>query len=386
MIIICEPQCTGINHAEVNAALLTAFYFAFPDEKILFAGEEKHIKATKNSIANNIAENMSFMEIQIPLYFSSSLRRLPLEFKIFNRIFDLAVSNNTDKVIFLSITSPGLIAAKVMLLKEKYRRTNPTVVLHSIFQAVFTRPSLRPAEMFFWFRISFLLGRHDKINYILLSPSIEKQVKLKLPGIKKKLIYIDLPYFFQDPEEYAPWQDGVIRFGSFGFAHKYKGAHLFIKLAEETRSIESEYGSEFLLIGQLQEGLLKNNTENLITLTKNNLPLNREDFDKAAKKIDYAVFCYNQHLYKFTTSGALFDAFSYLKPIIALKTPLFEYYFEAMGDIGYLCNDYVEMRERIIGLIKNPLFERYAKQRDNILKGREKINLLNISKKIRKFV
>jgi len=43
MIIICEPQCIGFEHAEFNAALLSVIKHAFPDEEIMFVAEKEHI-------------------------------------------------------------------------------------------------------------------------------------------------------------------------------------------------------------------------------------------------------------------------------------------------------------------------------------------------------
>lgn len=380
MIIVCEPQCYRFEHADVNAALLAALRYAFPEDKILFIGEREHIQYIKGLTDLHSISAIDFLVIDIPPRNSSSLKRLPAEFKICKEVFELATLNNTDKVVFSSITSSGLIAIKV--LNSKYKQIKKIVIPHSNLNRIIGRPSLRPIELPFWFKIHFFWGYYDTIKYLMLSPSIETQLKILFPNMKNKLISIDLPYFFRKPPIFPQWENKIIRFGSFGVGSRNKGTDVFIKLAKEVNAVKSDYNPEFILIGHIPDKSLKSLGLGDIKLASSDLPLSSEEFEKYAQNVDYAVFCYKQTLYRLTTSAALFDAFSYAKPIIALKTPLFEYYFETMGDIGYLCDNFEEMKAVIIELIKNPPTERYLKQRDNILNGRGKIDLKAIADKL----
>ena len=74
---------------------------------------------------------------------------------------------------------------------------------------------------------------------------------------------------------------------------------------------------------------------------------------------------------------------SYLKPIIAIKNPLFQYYFDLMGDIGYLCRDYGEVKDLVLNLIEKQDKERYNRQKLNLKKGQEKMSLDRIAEKLR---
>jgi hypothetical protein len=103
-----------------------------------------------------------------------------------------------------------------------------------------------------------------------------------------------------------------------------------------------------------------------------------------SKKINYALFFHKRDNYRLSASGVFFDAISYLKPIIALRNPFFEYYFQIMGDIGYLCDSYEEMENLILKIVENKPNERYLKQQKNILNGRKKLNFQNIAEKLKK--
>ena len=48
MIVICEPQFWGFQHASVNAALIGTVAEAFQDEELLFLAEAEHIRYVKN--------------------------------------------------------------------------------------------------------------------------------------------------------------------------------------------------------------------------------------------------------------------------------------------------------------------------------------------------
>ena len=58
---------------------------------------------------------------------------------------------------------------------------------------------------------------------------------------------------------------------------------------------------------------------------------------------------------RLVASATFLDALSYVKPGIYLRNPYVEYYFEQMGDIGYLCDSYEEMREVVLAILSFPL-------------------------------
>ena len=160
---------------------------------------------------------------------------------------------------------------------------------------------------------------------------------------------------------------------------KLKGIDLFFKLAQEVQN--EIQNSKFIVIGHILEGSYIKNNSTYIPSPK--LPLKQEKYDEYIKDIDYAIFLYKENNYKLTASATLFDAFSHLKPIIGLRNPYLEYYFEKMGDIGYLCDSYEEIKKLIIDIINQQPNERYMNQQKNILEGRNQFRLDKLAKKIR---
>jgi hypothetical protein len=70
------------------------------------------------------------------------------------------------------------------------------------------------------------------------------------------------------------------------------------------------------------------------------------------RNIYFALFFYRPNAYELQTNGAILDAFSFLKLVITLKSPLSEYCFKKMGDIGYLCENYNAMRETVLDILE----------------------------------
>lgn len=71
--------------------------------------------------------------------------------------------------------------------------------------------------------------------------------------------------------------------------------------------------------------------------------------------------------YALNASGSIIDAFLYLKPIVALKSQLTEYYFNKISDIGCLCEGYDEVKNTVLDILNEKPFDRYVAQQKNML-------------------
>ncbi|KAA6349610.1 hypothetical protein EZS27_002938 [termite gut metagenome] len=76
--------------------------------------------------------------------------------------------------------------------------------------------------------------------------------------------------------------------------------------------------------------------------------LPRDEYEKQIQSLDYILYFYPCNSYKYTASGALFDAINYQKPIIAIENYYFRNVFKEYASIGYL----VHNEDEIVDLIK----------------------------------
>ena len=90
----------------------------------------------------------------------------------------------------------------------------------------------------------------------------------------------------------------------------------------------------------------------------------------------------SQYKYQLTASGSFLDALSYIKPVIYLRNPYIEYYAEQMGDIGYQCSNYDDIRDTISSILERFPEEKYKIQCNNILNNRKIFMPENLSTRL----
>ncbi|MDP3034269.1 MAG: hypothetical protein Q8M97_04060 [Methanobacteriaceae archaeon] len=391
MIIICEPQFKGHEHSQFNAALITVVKNAFPNKEILFLAEKEHIFHVQEILKKN-SVNIKFKYKTIKVIPQNRVDpvRFPFEFILFNKIFKLGKQLNSERIIISNIRRPSIVSLKILM--KKYNDLKIIVVLHGILESIYNSP-FKITEFPFWFRFWILFGNNNQLRYMVLGSSIEKELVKELPTLKKYIISIDHPYFFSEKKhiQYSK-ENNIIKFGFFGFGSIRKGIDIFFKLAEDISNEKTRYNPEFILIGNLQNQKFGPVTYKKIDKIKNSavfIPSNKkslslDEFESYANILDYSIILHKPQENRLTAMASLFDAISYLKPIIAINSPFVSYYFNKMGNIGYLCEDYNELKELILKILNNDHSKEYDQQIDNILDNRKKISIKVISDELAK--
>jgi hypothetical protein len=380
MIVICEPMRWGFEHATVNAALIGTVADAFQEEELLFLAEAAHIGYVKDILdAHSVA--VRYRETTIPPRTLLNYQRSAPDFRLCRNVFRVAHKNHANTIIFCSVTTPGLISIKTLL--RRYRDIVCLVIPHNILQRVTTAPPLLPHRRFFSFRLWMSFGNTHRLRYVVLGPRIEERLKQYVPRVSSYVSTIDLPYFFSDDGGPEPFADDAVRFGSYGVGSYEKGTDIFFSLAEEVLSAKTTYKPTFTLIGFLLDPRLKDVPHTSVNIPSLDVPLDQESYEKYSRSIDYALFFNRPNDYELRASGAILDAFSFLKPIIALKSPLSEYYFKKMGDIGYLCENRNAMKDAVLDILETMPTDRYRQQQENILTQRVQFSPAGLSLKFR---
>lgn len=379
-IIVCEPQCYGFEHALVNAAMLQTIRSAWPDSRIIFFGEKHHLGWVRGFTQKETAiDNITWEVLEIPLRHSANWKRLRAEFRWCRRIITASQNSGARTLIVLSTTNTGLLALKYLLRKRRF--STPTlVVAHACLDDLANPPSAR-----FLRRIismpSVLEMRHPpSLRLVVLCPSIHRRLK-ELQHFNWE--NIDLPYIWarREHENILIGDGSTIRFGYFGVTAK--GFEMFNLLADE---IAPKYpNAEFVLVGFV------NGDQSSCALSPHihglsNAPLSTDEYEKRASGLTYCIWAANPEHYRLRASGSFLDAMSFQKPGIYLRNDYVDHYFNVMGDIGYLCGCYEEIRDTMIGIIESFPRERYLAQIENIKKGRTVFEPPRVSIKLRSIV
>jgi hypothetical protein len=389
--VICEAQCLGFEHVKVNAAFALTMCLAFPEKRFLFLGEGAHLQLIKAELASNKLNNIDFCEIGLTRREATPMcRLLPdvlLMYKLLKEMYLCEVYN----LMLLSINSTLLLALK-LLLRFEFLNVNVLVVPHSILATITDRLALRPWYWLLRFKLILKYGNMARIRYLILGHSIQQNLDIELPSIRKYCSVINHPYIIKDrgmlKADGKIVTDSKIVFAYLGVAHKNKGFDKFLSIADSIYSMGDRFkmcNYEIMCIGGIVDDTIRSESLHKISMPFMGKHIPNDEYNKLCSLATYAVFPYSKNAYKLYPSGAVFDAFVHQKPVICMRNSYFEHLFESLGDIGYLCENSEEMASTIKSIINEFPHERYQKQCRNIemgIKNYDPVYLKNILKSI----
>lgn len=371
MILIFEPQCRGFVHEQFNAGFLYGYILAYPQERIVFWGEKEHIECLKAvfSSANLVFDQIEFVEVEIPE--SNKLSRISVIFeyyRLFEELLRYASSNNCSKIVLLSVYSYNLLPLKY-LIKWRYKdffqfhimmhgtlefvkRSNFSIpfagyfiklfkLLGRIFRLPTAEFELKPTNQYLYeklFKLSLQFLGNTNISYFVFREDSRESVGKYLPEIHRHFKSIDLPYIYKDMSR----KDGVISSSIKVFATIGRGDIFAVqKVAQKLNDDVGISGDNFEIrvVGtekMRQDGL------GSIKYIGNGRVLSRVEIEEQIEDVQYFLFFFDADSYELTTSGSFFDAIAYCKPMIFLKNPCFDYYYENYK-FGYRCENINEM-------------------------------------------
>jgi len=382
MILACEPVCRGFEHAAVNAAMLAVFAEAFPDEDVVFYADQSHVAFVADEPLLRGRNRIRFNGWTVPPRKAEGAERFSQEFDTVRKLFEIAERSGPATVLYTCISDETLRAIKMQT--GTFPGVACVVVLHGILASLLKRPFFFPTKKRHAFRTWFLRGNSPQVTYIVMGDSIRRELLARFPDVEPYIASIDHPYIYADDAAYIPFRDGAVRFGALGVLRKAKGSHLFLRLAREVTSEATAYHPRFVCVGPVVDKKLRKHIGEAVSVPSPDTPLSKEEYSSHARQLDYAVFLHDAEAYTLTASGVLFDAFSHLKPVIALKSPFITGYFEKMGNIGYLCDRFVDMKKLVLRLLEHPPVAEYEEQRQAILRGRELLRIPVLAAALRK--
>ena len=383
-IVLCEPECPGFVHVPFNTSLLHTVLLAYPDDRILFLGEQEHIQWVRNTLAHIApaeTDRVTWETIPIPPHGLTKLQRMPHEFGWTRRVLKRGAEPAVRATILCSLSGTGLWALKASLYGRK-NCIRVCGVIHGML-ARLTEP-VRSWNLLLDTRRAFALPHPRQLTYLVLGQSIHDHLKRVRPRWAGRFQAMDHPYFWQMdhaspgvPAEHAP-----VWFGHFGVVSPERLAALSGLCSEVHAAAPS---AQFILVGFVLDSKNQGAVSPVIQGV-GRTPLSREEFTCRAADITYAVWVSDPNHYGLTASGTFLDTLSYVKPGIFLKNPYVEHYFSLLGDIGYLCDTYEDMRNLMVSLAQNFPKERYRQQCENILRGRHIFEPETLAARMREIV
>lgn len=369
MIIFCEPLIKGFGHEKVNSGFLTAYNKAFEGQPILVFAHKTHIQAIENILENDHIKlnDVSFKAIN----FNTSNQFLSFisHFLLLFRVIKYANKIGQNKIFFLSVSSQILYLLDFFQWIYYKRKLEFSLVMHGFLEEISAKHNVlnvtniygldfliftiknifRP---FYVFEKLFSIKRflektaNDRFKFILLSNHILIQLKKQIDISRINIHVLDMPTNFRSLITSNNPKNNFIKFAMFGRGD-YK---MLIRLAKalNLREINNQY--EIRIIGKDYIGLEE--FEN-ITCSSPGIKLSRQEMEIQVIDIDMFLILYDEDKYKLSCSASIFEAMSYLKPIIYISNECICYYDKSDLKIGYKCESIDEFADKMVSLIDN---------------------------------
>jgi hypothetical protein len=374
MIVVLELNQVGKSHVIVNSALLTIIK-GFSKNKLCFFSEKEHSYLVQQSLINDIdTEYYPFTQVKnFKLFF---IREIISFFKLFHVLFFI----RRKKVNFLFITSISPPSHFFLKLLFPLFKCETIVTLHGELE--FLRENKRGIWKYWGkiLKIALCFRNSNNLKYLVLGETVKNNLLQIIKLKPSNVLTIDHPVIYSNIKNKIVDAD-IITFGSVGVASLHKKSHKIFQLAEKFKEEIVNKQVCFEIVGRVLPNIHSYVNKYVDYSSENDL-IDRTDFENKVANLDYLLFFYDNDFYKLCSSGAFFDAVNFEKPILSIKNDFFCYYFNKLGNIGYLFNSEIELSLKIKELLSNFPVEEYTDQVNNLKKAKKILSLSSISESL----
>jgi hypothetical protein len=375
MIFFAEINKSNESHLAINLAMLEILLKNDFYSKIRVYGERKHLELLRNR--NVIIDKIEYKFIPV---IEGGFLIWPMKLFLESiSIFRILRDAKREKVHFVFISSMFPLAHfAYLLIRPFFKELKVIIGLHGELQYIKRENIFKYKFLGFFLRLS-LKNKYDKKTlFLVYSGMIQKNLLEEIPEVKNKVFWIDHPYKYS----VVPHENMIsfpLVIGSIGIASKTKNTHFIFKLSDILEDIVVNKNLRFKILGKSMKDILPFQNNN-VEYTYQNVMIPKDEYQRDIELLHYIIFFYDNNFYSLSPSGVFFDAVEFEKPIIALKSDLFIYYFERFGNIGYLCDSLEDISILLKELVINFPEDQYFIQIDNIRKIKKTIDIENLTK------
>jgi hypothetical protein len=374
MIVVLELNQAGKSHVVVNSALLNIIGKIF-NERLCFFSEKEHSHLVQQSF-NDDANIEYYPYIQIKNFKFFLIKEIVSFFKLLQILF--FTGRKKVKLLFItSITPPSLFFLKLLL---PLFSCQIIVTLHGELEF------LRENKKGFWkywgkiLKGALHFRSNNDLKYLVFGEIVKSNLLQTVELNPNAVLAIDHPFIYDDISNKTV-DTGNIKLGIVGVASVHKRSHKIFQIAEGFREEITNSQICFEIVGRVLPNIYSYTNEYVKYSLENDL-INREGFENKIANLDYLLFFYDNDYYKLCSSGAFFDAVNFEKPILAIKNDFFCYYFNKLGNIGYLFDSEIELSLKIKDILTNFPAKEYTNQVANLKKAKQYLSLSSISESL----
>lgn len=350
-ITVIEANMTSLQHSVINRLIITMLSEMKNIDKINLYCSKSHYEAI-NYQSNKIIFHEIFV---LP----------PGKHRVLKFFFEYVQSRHIirksgDSLIYFLSCFPNV---HYFLSKRNFHKNKKILITtHGEAEGLIMKGKWKIWSYPFWISRTFKVPEKANLYRLVLGKSIYDNIN-DLYSFKN-LFHIEHPYEDFKNENIVSLNDEDISFAFVGNCLEKKGGISFLNAANSC-------SAKFVVIGAYDLNI-EDVPNNLKILSHNHQMLSYDDFNEAMNNITYACYPYPANSYKFTASGAIFDAIKYLKPIVYIKNDYFDNILKDAGNIGYRC----ENEEDFINTIK-----KISQLKDNNVYSLQVMNLKRLQSK-----
>lgn len=365
MILVFEMTWPGPVHAPGNSATIQTIALAYPREEVRVFADASHIAELQKDAALTGYANVTFRPIALyPHLFGKthivSWGRFRQEMTTLRQGVATVPRDERCLVMLISATPTAILAAR-WLARLGRGRIGVQVGLHGNLNDINGWRPRNPLPRAFDLRSALSARYPPMFSFLVLEEGIKLALAEAIPAVADRVQVLPLPINTTElPRQHDIALGPPVRIGLVGQATRAKGIDLFLDVA---RDCKARYGRgvEFVLVGTATTGSdlsAFNMLEGPVTIEA----LPREQYLARLAKLHFVLLPLQDRYYRLSASGALIDAITWLKPIIATRLPIVEALFRRFGDIGTLCADETAMRATVEAVVSTQDAARYQRQ------------------------
>ena len=374
MILIFEMMWLGIAHAVTNSSSIQVVARGFPEQRVRVFAHSSHLRELQSDPVLLQQANVSFQAIPVSTHFLYrpqivSVRRGLRELWTLLSALRGAPAQEPCLIVLLSATPTAIFAGSI-LSRLMRRRTRIQVGLHGNLNDAFGWRSRNPLARALDLHAALSNHHGGRVRFLVMENAIREALIKRIPAAAERTDVFPHPINKAEADAAQPKVlTTPVRIGLVGQATEAKGITSFLALARDFRQALPD-AVTFHLVGHPAAGA----DVSAFAVLHDPLPTawpTRLEFIEKLLSLHYVCLPLRPDYYELSASGALLDAITWLRPIIATRIPITVDLFERFGDIGELCDDMDDMRAAITRLASTPDPARYDRQVANLRRARD---------------
>lgn len=365
MILVFEMLWTDTQHVAGNSATIQAMARGFPEQTLRVFADPSHLAELHKDAELAGCANVGFAPVALyPKYRGKT--HLVSWGRFWRELATLRhglaqVPKRERCLIFLISATPTAIFAASLLMRLYSNCAGVLVGLHGNLNDAFGWRPRNPLTRAFDLRSALLAHHPQGLHFMVLEQGIHDALATLLPAAAARTDVLELPINAVElAGQHVPNFVPPIRIGLVGLATEAKGTALFLEIA---RDMTARFPGQvaFHHVGRLAPG-----TDPAPFRVLADPPatehLSRAAFTARLAALHYVFLPMQGGYYNLSASGALLDAMTWAKPVIARALPIVTPHFRRYGDIGYLCHSDMDMRAAVEAIVSGMDAARYARQ------------------------